>query len=223
MAMNTSAPRMKVGTLDMEVNWLAKVLFVLMLFFSLAIIAADGFVGDWYFKFFRVILLLCAIIPISMRINLDFAKLFYKYRIETDEEIDGTIARNSTIPEELGRLQFVLSDKTGTLTQNDMIFKKISMEFAQYGEDDLDDMKKQLLESCRHGQGPYGEVRHMNSTGDDDEDSIQVAPRKRKGRGRGGFGREHHFVVRDLILALSLCHNVTPVYPDADDPTKKEF
>ena len=39
----------------------------------------------------------------------------------------------------------------------------------------------------------------------------------------GGFGREHHFVVRDLILALSLAHNVTPVYPDEDDRTKKDF
>ena len=104
MAMNTSAPRQKVGTLDMEVNWLAKVLFVLMVVISALIIAADGFYGDWYFKFFRVILLLCAIIPISMRINLDFAKLFYKYQVETDEEITGTIARNSTIPEELGRI-----------------------------------------------------------------------------------------------------------------------
>ena len=104
MAMNASAPRQKVGVLDNEVNWLSKVLFVMMCFFSLVIIAADGFAGDWYFKYFRVILLLCAIIPISMRINLDFAKLFYKYNIETDEDIDGTIARNSTIPEELGRI-----------------------------------------------------------------------------------------------------------------------
>lgn len=38
-----------------------------------------------------------------------------------------------------------------------------------------------------------------------------------------GFGRDHHFVVRDLILALSLCHNVTPVYPNADDPSEKDF
>jgi len=76
-----------------------------------------------------------------MRINLDFAKLFYKFNIESDDEIDGTIARNSTIPEELGRLQFLLSDKTGTLTQNDMIFKKISMEYAQYGEEDIPEMK----------------------------------------------------------------------------------
>ena len=141
MAMNASAPRQKVGVLDLEVNWLSKVLFVLMCFFAMLIIVADGFQGEWYFKYFRIILLLCAIIPISMRINLDFAKLYYKFTIETDEDIDGTIARNSTIPEELGRIQYLLSDKTGTLTQNDMIFKKISMEFAQYGEDDMGEMK----------------------------------------------------------------------------------
>lgn len=124
------------GILDNEVNWLSKVLFVLMVVVSFAIIVVDGFYGDWYFKFFRIILLLCAIIPISMRINLDMAKIFYSYLIESDEAIPGAIVRNRTIPEELGRLQFLLSDKTGTLTQNDMIFKKISMEFAQYGEDD---------------------------------------------------------------------------------------
>lgn len=99
-----SAPRQKVGTLDYEVNWLCKVLFVLMVGVSAAIIIVDGFYGDWYFKFFRVILLLCAIIPISMRINLDLAKIFYSYCIQTDEKIPGCIVRNSTIPEELGRL-----------------------------------------------------------------------------------------------------------------------
>ena len=28
---------------------------------------------------------------------------------------------------------------------------------------------------------------------------------------------------KDLILALSLCHNVTPVYPDEDDPSAKDY
>lgn len=54
--------------------------------------------------FFRYILLLCAIIPISMRVNLDFAKLLYSYKINKDEVISGTITRNSNIPEELGRI-----------------------------------------------------------------------------------------------------------------------
>ena len=30
--------------------------------------------------------------------------------------MEGTISRNSTIPEELGRIEFILTDKTGTLT-----------------------------------------------------------------------------------------------------------
>ena len=104
MAMNTTPPRQKVGKLDMEVNWLSKVLFIGMVALAGAIIVIDGFKGDWYFKFFRMILLLCSIIPISMKINLDLAKIYYSFGIERDDGIPGCIARNSTIPEELGRL-----------------------------------------------------------------------------------------------------------------------
>ena len=86
----------------------------------------------------------------------------------------------------------------------------------------MDEMKNQLLTSTQISQGPYGETRALNGV-DDSEHSAGAMKTKRKGRGRGGYGRDQHYVVRDLILALSLCHNVTPVYPDADDPEKKEF
>lgn len=39
-----------------------------------------------------------------MRVNLDFAKIIYSIRINIDKDIEGTIARSSTIPEELGRI-----------------------------------------------------------------------------------------------------------------------
>jgi len=55
-------------------------------------------------NFFRFILLLSSIIPISLRVNLDLAKVFYAFSIYKDEHIEGTIPRNSTIPEELGRI-----------------------------------------------------------------------------------------------------------------------
>jgi phospholipid-translocating ATPase len=37
-------------------------------------------------------------------VNLDLAKIYYSYLISNDATISGTIARNSSIPEELGRI-----------------------------------------------------------------------------------------------------------------------
>ena len=71
---------------------------------SLGIVAFDGFQSGWYINFFRFILLLSSIIPISLRVNLDMAKVYYTYSIYKDEEMEGNIPRNSTIPEELGRI-----------------------------------------------------------------------------------------------------------------------
>jgi phospholipid-translocating ATPase len=35
--------------------------------------------------------------------------------------------------------------------------------------------------------------------------------------------RDQNYVVRDFITALALCHNVTPVFPNADEPDHKEL
>lgn len=105
-------------------------LFAYLLSICVIIVVLKGghFNVETVFVFFRYVLLLSSVIPISMRVNLDFAKLLYCYRINRDPKIPGTVARNSNIPEELGRIKYLLSDKTGTLTQNDMIFRRLSLE-----------------------------------------------------------------------------------------------
>ena len=102
--MNSENPRSKNGLIDLEVNFLSKILFVLMMVVALAILLMNGVYADWYIFYFRFVLLLSSIIPISLRVNLDLAKIWYSLCIAIDKEIEGTIPRNSTIPEELGRI-----------------------------------------------------------------------------------------------------------------------
>lgn len=72
-------------------------------------------------------------------------KVYYSYLIKTDKSIPGTIPRNSTMPEELGRIQFLLTDKTGTLTKNDMTLKKLAMEYASFDCNNTMEIKQLLI------------------------------------------------------------------------------
>jgi phospholipid-translocating ATPase len=121
-----------------------------MLLLSLALVllrGSYGSVGESFLLLFKYFLLLSSIIPISMRVNLDFAKLLYKYQIDNDKEMPGCQCRNSNIPEELGRIRYVLTDKTGTLTQNEMIFKRLLLgEGLLFESEEKQQMEKILQE-----------------------------------------------------------------------------
>lgn len=54
-------------------------------------------------------------------------------------------ARTTTLNEELGQIQYIFSDKTGTLTQNIMTFNKCSINGKLYG--DVLDEKGQPMDS----------------------------------------------------------------------------
>lgn len=168
--------------LDKEVNKLSKVLFFLMILLSATITLLNGFHGDYTLFFFRMVLLLSSIIPISLRVNLEMAKLYYSYTINTDQSIDGTLARNSNIPEDLGRLSFLITDKTGTLTQNEMILKKVCTEFAIFESEDANrDFSSMLEENCqKFPAGPCNE----NEANAREAENAGEANRQRKKKKR---------------------------------------
>ena len=60
----------------------------------------------------------------------------------------------------------MLTDKTGTLTQNDMIFKKLSMEWAQFDVDSIREMQALLDENCANGIGPMNDIQINPETGE---------------------------------------------------------
>lgn len=197
--MNHSAPRSKIGLLDKEINQLTKVLFCAVIGLALVMMCLKGFNGPWYRYMFRFVLLFSYIIPISLRINLDMGKTFYAWCIQKDKEISGTVVRTTTIPEELGRISYLLSDKTGTLTQNKMVFKKLHLGTASYGQETFDEVTTVLKQ-------------YYPSLGSDDSPSKVTAP-----PATGKVRRSESTRIYEAVHALALCHNVTPVY---DEVTK---
>lgn len=78
------------------------------------------------------------LIPISLYVALEVLKLFLSFLINEDKDLyhNGNPAKckSSDLIEELGQVEFIFSDKTGTLTSNEMVFRKCMVNNIVYGK-----------------------------------------------------------------------------------------
>ncbi|KAM5175976.1 putative phospholipid-transporting ATPase IM, partial [Callospermophilus lateralis] len=122
-------------------------------------------------------------------------------------------ARTTTLNEELGQIEYIFSDKTGTLTQNIMTFKKCSINGKIYGEvhDDVEH-KKEITK--RHFEC-NGQIIQKWKKGALKKESVDFSVKSQAKRTFQLF--DHSLMesiklgdpqVHEFLRLLALCHTV---------------
>ncbi|XP_057508685.1 LOW QUALITY PROTEIN: phospholipid-transporting ATPase 2-like [Actinidia eriantha] len=161
LGMSRGVPEPKLTAVDAMIDKLTGAIFI----FQIVVVIVLGITGnvwkdtearkvyDVVFVFGEILCflrfeLLCSImIPISVKVSLDLVKSLYAKFIDWDSEMidleTGTpaLAANTAISEDLGQVEYIMTDKTGTLTENRMIFKRCCISGLFYGNESGDALK----------------------------------------------------------------------------------
>ncbi|KAM6216677.1 phospholipid-transporting ATPase IK [Rhynchocyon petersi] len=179
--MNSGKVHLKRTKLDKLMNKLVMLIFLFMVLVSLALTMGfkykvkdfkshHYYLPDSYgstktvesvFNFLGFLILLSVMVPMAMFILSEFIYLGNSVFINWDakmyyEPLDMPAkARSTSLNDHLGQVEYIFSDKTGTLTQNVMTFKKCCIKGRIYGPWGLQDPHQSRPSTPALQEDPY--------------------------------------------------------------------
>ncbi|KAH8730644.1 hypothetical protein GQ44DRAFT_606678 [Phaeosphaeriaceae sp. PMI808] len=200
--------------------------------------ATDGVISFW-----AGVILFQNLVPISLYITLEIIRTLQALFIYSDvqmyyEKIDYPCTPKSwNISDDVGQIEYIFSDKTGTLTQNVMEFKKCTINGVPYGEAYTEAQagmqRRQGIDVEAEGARAREQIQRdrvrmiegIRKIHDNpylwDDDLTFVAPDYIEDLA-GDSGREQQVANENFMIAVALCHTVVTERTPGDPP-KIEF
>ncbi|MCH83745.1 phospholipid-transporting ATPase 9-like, partial [Trifolium medium] len=158
--------------------------------------------------FLTALMLYSYLIPISLYVSIEIVKVLQSIFVNHDvhmyyEETDQPArARTSNLNEELGQVDTILSDKTGTLTCNSMEFVKCSIAGIAYGRGATE--VERALARRKDLDGNVAEISEAKS-------SIKGFNFMDERIMNGNWVKEPHAnVIQNFMRLLAVCHTAIP-------------
>ncbi|XP_048229970.1 probable phospholipid-transporting ATPase 8 isoform X2 [Ricinus communis] len=194
-----------------------------------------------FFHFLTGLMLYGYLIPISLYVSIEIVKVLQSIFINQDqdmyyEETDRPAhARTSNLNEELGQVDTILSDKTGTLTCNSMEFVKCSIAGSAYGRG-MTEVERALAKRINDGLPEAGD----DSADQPDDNGNTGYPGKsikgfnfRDERIMNGqwINEPQSDVIQKFFQVLAICHTAVPekdeksgeIFYEAESPDEAAF
>lgn len=192
-----------------------------------------------FITFWASLIVFQNLIPISLYISLEIVRTLQAVFIYSDVEMyydkidQPCVPKSWNISDDLGQVEYIFSDKTGTLTQNVMEFKKATINGQPYGEAYTEAQagmqKRAGIDVEKEGVRIRAEieaakVRALKGLRDihdnpflHDEDMTFIAPDFVEDLA-GNHGEEQKEAIAEFMLALALCHTVIAENQPGDPP-----